>query len=68
MDINAATQEDLEALPGIGPVLAGRIVDFRRKHGPFKRVEDLERVSGIGSKKLAQIKPHVIIEPQMDAD
>ncbi|MBM4294624.1 MAG: helix-hairpin-helix domain-containing protein [Deltaproteobacteria bacterium] len=68
IDINTATPEDLEALPGIGPVLAGRIVDFRQKHGPFKQVADLERVSGIGPKKLAQLKPYVEIKPQINAD
>jgi competence protein ComEA len=68
VDINTATQEDLEALPGIGPVLAGRIVAYRQNHGPFKQVADLEQVSGIGSKKLAQLKPHIEIKPSMNAD
>jgi competence protein ComEA len=61
IDLNQATQNDLEALPGIGPVIAGRIIDYRQKHGPFKRIDDLEQVSGIGPKKLAQIKPYLLI-------
>lgn len=68
LDINAATQSDLEALPGIGPVLAGRILEFRRKHGPFKQVEELEQVPGIGPKKLAQVRPSIEIKPQMNTD
>jgi competence protein ComEA len=68
LDINNATLKDLEALPGIGPVLARRILDFRQQHGPFRKVEDLEQVSGIGPKKLAQIKPLVEIKPSIDAD
>ncbi len=73
MDLNQASKEDLEALPGIGPVLAGRIVDYRQRHGLFKNIDGLENVSGIGPKKLALIKPYLILdgqggEPQMDAD
>ena len=61
LDLNTATAEDLDALPGIGPALAQRIVDYRRDHGPFKRIDDLEQVSGIGPKKIEKIKPHLII-------
>ncbi|MBI4643294.1 MAG: helix-hairpin-helix domain-containing protein [Deltaproteobacteria bacterium] len=62
LDLNRATAGDLEALPGIGPVLAQRILDFRQQHGPFKTIDDLEQVSGIGPQKLARIKPYVFIE------
>ena len=48
IDINRATLDDLITLPGIGPALAQRIIDYRREHGPFRSVEELERVSGIG--------------------
>jgi competence protein ComEA len=61
LDLNTATAEDLDALPGIGPVLAKRIVDYRAAHGPFKKIDDLEQVSGIGPKKLEKIKPFLII-------
>jgi competence protein ComEA len=62
LDLNNATAGDLDALPGIGPALAQRIIDYRQSHGPFKNIGDLEQVSGIGPKKLALIKPHVYIE------
>jgi competence protein ComEA len=62
LDLNSATAADLDALPGIGPSLAQRIIDYRRSHGPFKNIGDLERVSGIGPKKLALIKPYIFIE------
>jgi competence protein ComEA len=53
VDINTAGAVELEALPGIGPVLAGRIVAYREAHGPFGSLRELLRVSGIGEKKLA---------------
>jgi len=62
LDPNLATQADLEALPGIGPVLAKRIIAYRTAHGPFKKIGDLEKVSGIGKKKLNKIKYYLIIK------
>lgn len=59
LDLNTATQEQLEALPGIGPVTAQKIVAWRSAHGRFTRVEDLLDVSGIGDKTLEEIRPHV---------
>ena len=56
LDINAAGEEELTALPGIGPVLARRIVEYRAEHGPFASVEDLTDVSGIGASKLAALE------------
>jgi|UniRef100_A0A7C3WQ51 competence protein ComEA len=63
IDLNAATQADLEALPGIGPVLAGRIIAHRQSRGPFRRIEDLQQVPGIGPKNLEQIKPYLALNP-----
>ena len=57
ININTATAAELELLPGIGPALAGRIIDYRTKHGPFKAVEELDHVSGIGPRTLAKIRP-----------
>lgn len=56
ISLNRASAEDLERLPGVGPVLAQRIVAHREKVGRFERVEDLLNVSGIGEAKLATIR------------
>ncbi|MCL2802845.1 MAG: ComEA family DNA-binding protein [Micrococcales bacterium] len=55
VNVNLASQEELTALPGIGPVLAGRIVDFRETNGPFGGLGDLAQVSGIGPKLTASL-------------
>lgn len=59
LDINTATAEELEALPGIGPVLAGRIVAWREANGPFPAVEILAEVPGIGPVLLENLRPLV---------
>ncbi len=59
LDINQASAEDFARLSGIGPALARRIVEFREKHGPFRRVEDLLVVRGIGAKKWKVIRPYL---------
>lgn len=61
LDLNAATAQQLESLPGIGPVLAGRIVDFRTDHGRFERVRDLLSVPGIGDAKFADLSSQVTV-------
>lgn len=53
VSLNRATQAELEALPGVGPTLAGRIIDWRQANGGFKRKEDLLKVGGIGQKLFA---------------
>jgi len=62
VDPNRATMEDLQTLPGIGPVLARRVVDRRTSHGPYRRLEDLLEVKGIGKKRLDQLRPFVTFE------
>ncbi len=57
LDLNAATVAELDALPGIGPVLAGRIIDHRRRHGAFRRVDELLSVPGIGPRLLERLRP-----------
>ncbi len=59
ININRATQEEFDSLDGIGPVIAKRIVEYRRVNGPFMSVEDLQKVSGIGGTKFAQFKEKV---------
>ncbi|HSJ36385.1 MAG TPA: helix-hairpin-helix domain-containing protein [Acidimicrobiia bacterium] len=59
--LNSATAQDLEALPGVGPVLAERIVAHREERGPFETVEDLLEVPGIGESKLASIRELVAV-------
>lgn len=62
LDLNRATAEELQGLPGIGPVLAQRIVDQRTTHGPFHTVDDLRDVKGIGKKRMDQLRPLVTVE------
>lgn len=59
--INTAAVSDLQALPGVGPVLAARIVAYREANGPFQVVEDLLGVPGIGEAKLAAIRDGVLV-------
>lgn len=61
--LNAATEEDLRRLPGIGPSKAKAILALRAKLGRFKRPEDLLRVKGIGRKRLARLRSLLIVEP-----
>lgn len=62
INLNEAAAEDLEALPGVGPVLAERIIAYRRAHGPFRRIDDLQEVSGFGPQTLEQLSPHLTLE------
>ncbi len=59
IDLNKATEMELTKVNGIGPALAKRIVDFRKEHGPFTKVDDILKVRGIGEKSLAKLRPHL---------
>jgi len=59
VDVNVADERALEAVPGIGPSLAGRIVAYRRLHGPFSSVGELRKVKGIGPVKLKKMMPSI---------
>lgn len=59
LDLNTATVEQLQDLPGVGPVLAQRIVDWRTEHGRFSSVDELREVSGIGDRKFADLRSKV---------
>jgi competence protein ComEA len=60
LDLNSATLEQLENLPGIGPVTAQKILDYRQQHGAFHSVAELQGVPGIGPAHMAQLKGLVI--------
>ena len=57
VNLNTATQEQLESLPGVGAKAAERILEYRQKNGNFKKIEDLMNVQGIGEKSFLKLKP-----------
>ncbi len=59
VDLNTATLADLETLPGIGPVLAQRILDWRTANGRFSSVDELREISGLGEKRIADLQGKV---------
>ncbi len=59
INLNRATAEELDTLPGIGPALSARIIEYRQKVGPFQRPEDLKKVSGIGDKLFESLKERI---------
>jgi competence protein ComEA len=68
LDLNRATAEELQGLPGIGPVLARRVIAQRTTHGPFHTVDDLRDVKGIGKKRMDQLRPLVMINMAAKAE
>jgi competence protein ComEA len=62
LDLNRATAEELETLPGVGPVLAQRMVEWRKAHGRYRTVEDMRDVKGIGRKRMEQLRPLVTVK------
>lgn len=61
LNLNTATKDELVALPGIGPAKAQAILDYRNQNGPFKSVDEIRKVKGIGEKLFLQIKPELAI-------
>jgi competence protein ComEA len=64
VDINAADSVKLTELPGIGPALAQRIVDYRKEHGPFKSIDELVNVRGVGERLLERLRDRLTIGPK----
>jgi comEA protein len=62
LDLNTASVAELELLPGIGPAMAKRIVEYRAQIGRFARVDELDKVRGIGPKTLERLRPHVRVQ------
>ena len=61
VNINKADAEQLQALPGIGPGTAERIIRYREQHGPFQRIEELMNVRGIGPRRFARLKDRITV-------
>ena len=61
VNLNTATPEQLATIPGVGPKMAERIVDYRQKNGGFKKLEDLMNVSGVGEKSFLKMKPLITL-------
>lgn len=61
ININTASATDLEALPGIGAKTAARIVEYRQKNGPFKRIEELMNIRGVGEKSFLKLRPQITV-------
>jgi comEA protein len=62
VNLNSASSQQLETLPGVGPALAGRIVEYRQKSGGFKSANELLNVKGIGEKNFAKIQAYVVVD------
>ena len=62
LNLNTATFEQLDALPGIGPVLAGRIIEFQEKRGGFRRIEELLAIPGISERKWQELRKLVEVK------
>ncbi len=64
VDINRGSVEELRHLPGIGPVLAERVVRYRRENGKFATIRDMQQIKGIGVKRFAQLEPYIYVNPK----
>ena len=67
VNVNSATAEELALLPGVGPAKAQAILEHRKAHGAFKRIEDLSEVKGIGDKALERMRPHITLDGKTTA-
>ncbi len=62
INLNTATQQELESLPRIGPATAKRILEYRTRYGPFRRIDDLMNVKGIGEKTLERLDGYITVD------
>ncbi len=62
VNINTATAEELDTLPGVGPAIAQRIIDYRTAHGPFQSIEDIKNVRGIGDATFEELKDKITVQ------
>jgi competence protein ComEA len=67
VNVNTATASDFESLPGIGPKVAARIVEYRQKNGPFKKIEELMNVQGIGEKSFLKLRGQLTVGGKTDS-
>ena len=67
VNLNTATAAELETLPGVGPKVAARIIDYRQKKGPFKKIEELMNVQGIGEKSFLKLRAQLTVATKPDA-
>lgn len=63
LNLNTATKAELEKLPGIGPSVAQKILDYRQKNGNFKKIEELMNIPGIGEKSFLKLRPLITVAP-----
>src|SRR6266516_4199810 len=63
VNLNSASAAQFETLPGIGAKTAARIVEYRQKNGPFKKIEELMNVRGVGEKNFLKLKDHITVAP-----
>lgn len=68
VNLNTASSAELETLPGVGARMAARIIEYRQKKGPFKKIEELMNVQGIGEKNFLKLKPQLTVGTTAKSD